>query len=283
MWFRSLRSRISIALVLGVFATWQSVSATSCVRREDRYFLVCREGTCESAFRVAQVNAFGTCARRSKVMETEVAAGQFLVPLLQQARPHANGLFALNFSTQWWHGDDENAFRTLKYNLDLLLPREDQEQARSIVSMPPIEAVKLLDHALRSAWIVQVSVDPSPETLQGEKKQLEHKANLEHWRSLMRAIGWWSSFLIVLAALVHSIHLFFFRLHSRTLPPRRWALLVPVATQASIGGAGVAAFFVAPFEFWPGSVLIPAVVVILLAEGWAKFRKPARARTKDES
>ena len=42
---------------------------------------------------------------------------------------------------------------------------------------------------------------------------------------------------------------------------------------AVIGGLGVVPLFLDRVEFWPGTLLIPAVVVTFLVEGWARYRR----------
>jgi hypothetical protein len=195
-----------------------------------------------------------------------------MMPLLERAKPHATGLFELKFLNMYWYQDDEDAFKTLTKNLDATVSARSQKQPRSVAPMPPDEVAQLLNDAYGSGWIARISSDPSSETVQAEKHRLEGIAQQECWRSALRWTAYWASFLVALAALVHSIHLFFFRLYCSHAAKRSCPLLVPVGIQVFIAVLGIGSFAVIPFG-WPGIVLLPAIATILFAETWAWFRK----------
>ena len=52
----------------------------------------------------------------------------------------------------------------------------------------------------------------------------------------------------------------------------------PWLAQPLVAMAGVLVHLIYPFDLWVGVLLVPAVVVVLLTEGWAWFLRPRKER-----
>ena len=52
----------------------------------------------------------------------------------------------------------------------------------------------------------------------------------------------------------------------------------PLLAQLLVAIAGVLVALINPFDLWVGTLLVPAVVVVLLTEGWAWFLRRRKER-----
>lgn len=123
--------------------------------------------------------------------------------------------------------------------------------------------------------LVQVTKDATVQGADAKRTAFEALAFREKIQSVLFGGAFWGSSLFALFALVHSVHVYFLRIYRPSPGTSRVALLVPVGTQLGIGSIGVAAA-IAMHDFWPGSILVPAVALILLCEGWTLFRVSRR-------
>lgn len=260
-----------VALVLPGLGSSGTASATSCRPYLERYFVLCRSGVCEGVFRVSEIPSFGSCGRRAEVVPADAATSRVLAPLLPHSNPLANGLFELRFRLHWPRVE-QDLIPALTQDLDLLHLRiSDDGKTISLTSALPRDLAALLTRAYGHGWIEQISADASDEVVQSEKRKLDHVATRERWLNLSRWTAYWGSFLIVLAILLHSIHLFFLHLY------RRQPLRTPLLMQAGACVACIWVPFFTRFELWPGMFLLPALATILLAEAWAwlRYKLPA--------
>lgn len=231
--------------------------------------MLCREGTCEGAFRVSDIPAFGNCGRRTEVIADDDATNRVLAPLLERSRPRANGMFELRFRLHWPRGQHA-LIEALTQELDLRhLGTLEGGRSIDVASAPPADIAMLLDSIYGPNWIEQVSAEVSDEAAQ--RRKFEQEARQERWWDLSRWTAFWGSFLIVLSVLLHSIHLFFLRLHRRAGRRHDQPLRTPLLIQAGVGTICICIPFLTRFESWPGVFLLPALATILLAEAWAWF------------
>lgn len=260
------------ALLLGL-GTSGTASASSCRPYSERYFMLCREGACEGAFRVSEVPAFGSCGRRTDVATVDVATTRFLAPVLEHARPQGNGLFELGLPLHRPRAE-QPLVAALTHELALRqLTKSENGKIIDVASASPGDVASLMARAYGPHWIAQVSAETSDEAVQAAKRKLEQAAKQDRWRDLSHWAAFWGSFLIVLSIFVHSIHLFFLRLHRHARDRRRRSLWTPLLMQAGVGTVGICVPVFTRFELWPGVLLLPAVATILLAEAWAWLRR----------
>lgn len=265
----SLFGCIGVLLVLG-FARAAVADADACVPRLERYVVSCRDGVCDSPFRITQVSAFGSCGRRPEVRDVDAATRRFLATLVEHDTAHRNGLFELMFSNSYWFDDRMTSFEMLGRSLDGAVPRVEGLRDREFMSFSPDEQVAMLNKA-RDGWIRRISERSSADMVSAERHRWERIAATGRWWNWGRWMASWTAFLAVFLILVHSVHAYFEQLY-RDGAGWRKSLLVPAAVQVIIGLIGLCAALQQNFA-WPIFVLLPAVVTVLLAEVWAWFRK----------
>ena len=262
---------LTAVFLLTVLGATQVAVASSCAPRWERYFLTCNNGVCQGAFRVTQVDAFGACGRRAKVVDLDAEDSRLLMSWVSEASPNANGIIELGFPQRYWFDSDNNPFGKLAPSLDAALGDRHLAPVGGIAAAAPSIAVAQLNEAFGPRWLSRKSPDSSPEARANERRQWEATATRELWSTVLSHAAYWLGFLFNLAALIWSIDLFFFRLHSKPHDQRARKLLTPVAVQVALGVANAAVAFVT-FGFWLGALLVPVVVVVLLAEAWASIR-----------
>ena len=52
----------------------------------------------------------------------------------------------------------------------------------------------------------------------------------------------------------------------------------PLLAQLLVAMAGVLVALIYPFDLWVGVLLVPAIVVVLLTEGWPRFLRRRKGR-----
>lgn len=241
--------------------------ATSCTPRDVRYVFSCDGQRCTGAFRVDEVAAFGSCSRRPLVQDIDPKLAEFLAPLVGPAKP---GVYTITLPDQYWRAEADDG--SLEALLDRLNDRAVEHGDRGRVdwrALNPTELRQAVEKRYGSEWLSQ-------DTAHGTAPQARHGWESAAWRAQALAVSqwaaYWASFAAALVWLVHSIHAFFFRLYRAPAQGlRRFA--APWTAQLVIGAVGVGAAVLMPFEIWPGTLLVPVVVVVLLAEGWACFRR----------
>lgn len=125
-----------------------------------------------------------------------------------------------------------------------------------------------LDEHYGPSWLTRETAYGSEEA----RRALRDEASRELSVDVVSWIVYWSSFVAVLLWFIHSVHTYFLRLYEPAgTGPRR--LASPLLAQLVIGVLGVVPLFLDRVEFWPGTLLIPVVIVTFLVEGWARYRR----------
>lgn len=268
--------RLLIAALCGLYLLLApaTAQATTCRPYDDRYFLSCDKGVCQAAFRVAEVEGFGTCSRRPAVEDVDPKVGAYLVSLLlASAGSGADGVYELRFPISIWWRRDSGRWEDFKTGLDGSLRYE--EGPHCVGDLKPAEMSALLDKK-HPGWLTH-RADMAPGGLPALRRSLERDALMQHLLVVLAWVAYWSSSLLALLALVHSVQLYFSRLYADVEPPKLRRLAGPLGMQLGLALLGAAALFAIPiYMFWAGSLLVPTIVVILLAEGWARFRSGRR-------
>jgi hypothetical protein len=264
---RQLILFLCIAMGIALDAT-----ATSCAPFKHRYFILCDGAGCRGAFSSIEISAFGACGRRPVVDSINREIGSFLGKIVMEARPaNSSGLYMITLSSRFWGRANPNTPAGLSEVLDESLLRYDGRDKLDFASMPPSKIVELFNKHHGAHWLVHVTSDPTPQAVEAKRSDFEAEAIKEHAISIMLAIAYWLSFLVALLALIQSVHLYFLRLYDAGARKSSTALLTPVMIQLAILVVGIVPVFVAPSGLWPGTLLVPAAIVIMFAEGWAKF------------
>ncbi|MBO9664748.1 hypothetical protein [Dokdonella sp.] len=268
----SIRWLAVMALALcGLGEPWIA-SATSCSPYLERYFMRCRSGVCEGVFRVSEIRAFGSCGRRTDVAPADATTTRLLAPVLTHSNPHANGLFELKFRL-YWPEIGQGLITALKNDLYLRrLGVSEDGEILDLASTPIGEVVTWMNKAYGSNWISRRDASTSDEVLRAERLTFERTARQERWWNVLRWTAFWTSFLIVLAVFLHSIHLFFLRLYRHADKRREQPLRTPLLVQVGIGMVCLWVPFFTRYKLWPGMLLLPALAAVLPAEAWAWFR-----------
>lgn len=238
--------------------------------------MVCRNGACEGAFRVAEIRAFDSCGRRPDVLPADAATTRLLAPLLKQFDPHADGLFELKLRL-YWPEIGQDLVTALADDLRTRGRRtSEDERSLDLASVPAGELATWMSQAYGSDWVTRTSASATDEVLRAEKQKFEQMAGKARWWNWSRWTMFWTSFLIVLVIFLHSIHLFFLRLYHYPDKRRERPLRTPLLTQIGIGAICVCVPFFTRYELWPGLLILPALMAILPAEAWAWLRHKPR-------
>lgn len=263
--------RIILALMLLLGAT-STASATSCTPFTQRYFILCDTGGCRAAFSVNQVSGFEACDRRPVVEVMDRQVGEFVSNIVAAMRaPETNGLYQLTMSAPYWSERGQSKYDRLMAQLQQALPSNEGGACCKVRELPVAEIAARLKKAETAGILVHMSKDTTAQGVDARREAFEAEEFQESMQSILLSVTYWGSAVVVLLALVQSVYLFFQRTY-RPGPGKRWvALLVPLAIQLAVGvvGVGVA---MSMHNFWPGSLLVPAVVLVLLCEGWTSFR-----------
>lgn len=256
---------VACLALLGSMPT--ATSATSCAPVTERYFVTCTGALCKTQFRVTQVDAFGLCGRRGRVEEPDHALSEYVASLLNVAKSSKeDGTYVIAFRFRHWRHDKAPTFDAFQRNvLHELFP--GKVAGWSLNELPATTVVEMLERHIGPDWITREA-----NTAQDLEAVARQDAMIQVGRNIGLWFVYWVSFLALVAALVHSIHYFFLRLHGDgSEGPKR--LLKPILIQAVVlAFASLGIAFVMVTQFWPGLLLVPAVVVIWLAEGWSYYR-----------
>lgn len=259
-----MTKRLLVAFLMLVGAMPTAASATSCAPITERYFVTCAGAHCKTTFRVTQVDAFGICGRRNRVEEPDSALSEYVVALLNVAEnPKDDGAYVLAFRFRHWRHHKEPTFDAFQRNvLYELFPGEGREDG--LEEIPATAAVEMLQRHIGPDWITRETSAVSDLYATARREALN-----QTWRNVGLWFAYWASFLALLVALVHSIDQFFRQIHSEgsngLLRPLLIQLVVTVFALLGVAPAMV-------MEFWPGLLLLPAIVVVWLAEGWSYYR-----------
>jgi len=264
-----IRIILSLLLLLGVAGT---ASATSCSPFTQRYFILCDTSGCRAAFSVNEVSGFEACDRRPEVEAMDPQVGDFVSKIVTEMRaPDANGLYQLTMSAPYWHEPGQTKYERLMVQLEHTVPRDESGARCKVNVLSAAEIAEKLKKSESDGVLVHVSKDATVQDVDARRRAFETQELLEKMQSILLSMTYWASSVLVLLALVQSVFLYFQRTY-RPVPGKRWvALMLPVAIQLAVGGIGVGVAM-SMHNFWPGSFLVPAVVLVLLCEGWTSFR-----------
>jgi hypothetical protein len=276
------RKRMSTAWIRALGATIitvasQDAAATSCDQLWDRYVFGCiPQGSCTAAFHVEQVHAFGTCGRRSHVQAVDPRVAEFLGSVVQAGKTSgAGGVFEVRLEKpHYWaaRAGTEDPFDSLKENLSTELFRYNRRKRVELTALTASDVVDLLDERYGMKWLESAPGVATDEALLVKRKHYESAAARELFESTLRWTAYWLSFVVATLAFIHSVHLYFARLYARSASTSKWRFAMPLAIQVTVALLGGIALFGGRFDFWPGSLLLPAAITVLLAETWATYR-----------
>lgn len=256
-------ARVVFALVLLLPPT--AAEARSCAPVRDRYVLACENG-CHEGFRIADVQAFSYCRRRPEIQELDRTTAMLLARLMP---PQSRGIYTVDLPVDWISTFDDHASASLSTRLEWVSGLGRALKGEDPINVAPEHLRELLTQVVGPRWLVR---SPDGTTLAAVRSGFEREARREWLVDHAKRSGFWLSFLIACLVLVRSVHVYFLRLY-RT-DRARGSLLEPIVMQLLVGAAGVFAVWFEPFTFWPGTALVPAVVVLLPAQAWARLRRP---------
>jgi hypothetical protein len=267
---------VALLVAVSLLLTVSKSAAMSCAPSpyEERYFLSCANSACQAAFHVTTTEGFGHCSRRPVVEDVDPQVAAYLASLLAASGGTApDGIYELRFPGRYWWRRSGTAWEDFKENLDSALRYE--QRLHCVGPAKPDEVVQLMNKQ-HPGWLLR-RPDLTAASLRTEREALERDATLQHVLTVLAWFANWASALLALLALVHSVHLYFSRLYAQPGPPPLRRLAAPLVIQGLICLAGVAGIPLALGFVWPAIVLLPAIVVLLLAEGWARFRRKRTA------
>jgi hypothetical protein len=273
-----LRILLSLYLAFGFLG---DALALSCRGYTHDYIVHCDGRHCRTPFSADQVAAFAACSRRPVVSSVDGYVDAFVSDIVLVVHgPKPRGLYQLTLTRPYWNDKNDTQHARLMAELEHSLPRDERGAACKPEGMSAAQVVALLNKPGSKAKVVQLTADGSERAIQAKREEFESAARMERIKNILLELGYWGSAVLVLLAFIHSVHLYFSRLYGARPRTGRVPLLGPVAIQLAIGVAGVAATFISPVGFWPGSLLVPAAVAVLMCEGWARL---AVARTRKEN
>jgi hypothetical protein len=260
---------LTIFLALGLVGP---ALATSCTPFKHDYFVRCDVKGCEAAFGVKEVSAFKACERRPVVERIDPRVGAYIIKLVVEMHTaSARGQYRLSLVGERWRPPNPDPFEGFLEELEGTLPRDGNGDACKVQEMPTSEIASLLRKQDARNVLTQISKDDSAQGAAALRDALESEALSQHAWSIARQVGYWTSSVLVLFVLIHSMHVFFVRLYRPKPHDRKMAMLWPVGLQLGVLGVGVGVAVSTPNDLWPGTLLVPAAVLILLGEGWAKL------------
>lgn len=244
-----------------------SAYATSCAPLQDRYVFSCDTQRCTGEFRVDEVPGFGACGRRPVVKDIDPEVGAFLAPLISAS---TSGVYTIVLRDQYWRGGgDDGSLTPLLGRLKRELVGYEERASIDLRSLSPKELKQMMERELGGDWLKK---DVAYSNAQEARRAWESKERREHAKIISLWVAYWASFAVFLVWLVHSIHVFFLHLYQTPTQGTR-QFISPWFAQLIIGFVGAAAAFLVPVMVWPGVLLVPVVIVVLLAEGWAYYRR----------
>lgn len=262
-----IRILLSLLLVVGVAG---NATATSCMPNTHSYYARCDGNGCQGVYAVVEVDEPRVCGRRPVVEDIDPQVGDFVSKLVVEMQPQAHGLYQLSLSHRYWHAQKSGKYERFLEALEDTLPLSSNGEACKARELTVAETAKQLAAAEHRGKLVKVTDDATVQGANTKRKALEKDAFREHLESILYSVVFWGGSLIALLVLTHSVHQFYDRLHKPVLEEGR-SLLLPLGLQLALGAIGVAAAVLAPLDFWPELLLVPAVILVLLAEGWASW------------
>lgn len=198
--------------------------------------------------------------------------GELIGKIVTEMRaPEANGLYQLTMSAPYWSEAGQSKYERLMEQLQQALPSNESGARCKVHELSAAEIGAELKKSETVGLLMHVSKDATAQAVDARRQAFEAEEFQGKLESTLYGIAYWGSSVVVLLALVQSVYLYFQRTY-RPGAGKRWvALLVPVAVQLAVGGIGLGVAM-SRHDFWPGSFLVPAVVLVLLCEGWTSFR-----------
>jgi hypothetical protein len=261
--------RLSIVALAAVAALHASpADATSCGAVHEKYVFSCEAQRCVAGFRIGRTPAFGVCSRRPFVEDIDPEVADFLAPLIEAPE---DGLYTIGIWSSYWRGgrnDGTLASLIAAVVNDNILSLEERGRT-DLRNLEPTELRQRLDKYYGPSWLER---DTAHGDVQAARRAAQDEARRQLAIEVASRVVYWVSFVAVLLWFIHSVHTYFRRLYGSAGTGR---LASPVLAQLVIVGLGIVPLVEDWIPFWPGTMLIPTVVVTWMAEGWARFRRRA--------
>lgn len=218
-------------------------AATSCSPFKNRFLFACETQRCTGLFSVRDVATAGGCARLPQVEAIDPRAAPLALQLVEANRPRGStGILALTMTRSFWDNPSRGPTDWFEDNV--------------------------------SSAVTLISTNASPAAIAAVRAKFVAAERAQYLAAMRSSILSWGSSAIAVLALIYSVHVYFRTLYN-PVSPRRWSpFLLPLAVQFTLGGVAAVVLLKSIIgQFWPGLVLVPAVPVILVCEGWALFLK----------
>lgn len=257
------------------------VVATTCAPFQENYYVSCNDGKCSGAYRVSDVDSFGTCGRRSVVDNGDLKVFSFVANLIRASQgEHSTGFYEVKFEFLTTYRDvldqSYDSFeRRLVYDV-LIFMRLTEPFPWSISELKSAELVDSFNKHYGTDWLTKLSADTSDSVIAMHKNEANQRQSDEQFSDSLNKTAFWISQIAATIFLAYSVHLFFRRLYVENASRARYRFLFPLALQGGAVFVIVVGGLFASLDFARTLLLYsPAILVVWTAQCWAFIRQRA--------
>lgn len=254
-----------IILLTSLLLNTEAVSL-SCGGMTEEFIFSCKDSECTPEFQISFKKSGGACARRPIILNINEDVGSYLHSEIVQSSIPEDGIYKLAIYFRYWSYQPSDDVKSLKNTLlkehgyKLL----DQETGKKPLKL---NAGSLLSSGLNdiSFELIDSFENTTVQKLRAEKKSNQHTGLVKYF---IYVLLYWGSFLLCLSCLVYSLNRFYRHLNTcSTIDKKSFVIQISVFVISSISLVFMS------WTPWVGTLLLPVVVFILIAEIWAIFRK----------
>jgi len=254
-----------IILLTSLLLSTEAISL-SCAGITEEFIFSCKGSVCTPEFQVSFKKSGGACARRPTILKINEDVGSYLHSEILHSSTPEDGIYKLAIYFRYWRYEPTEDIERLKstllkeYGYKLL----DQETGK--------KPTKLNEGSLLSSSLNGISFEfiDSFENTTVKKLQAEKKSNQRTGlaKYFIYLLLYWGSFLLCFSGLVYSLNRFYKQLNTASIIDKKSVVIqIVVLVISSIS------LVLMSWNPWVGTLLLPIVVFILIAEIWAIFRK----------
>jgi hypothetical protein len=242
------------------------VFSLSCSGVAEEFYFSCRDSVCTPEFQVSFKKTGGACARRPIVIDVSEGVGSYFSSSVTNISSPDDGIYKLVILFRYWRYKPSTEIERLKSTLSeeygyLLLNPETGKK---------LTVLNIEDLLSKSISGVSFEFIASLENTMIQK--IKKEKITEQYSGLAKysiyILVYWGTFVLCLSALVYSVNRFYYGLNlSSKIDKRSFAIQFMVLILSSLS------FILMSWDPWVGVLLLPAVVVVLIAEIWAALRK----------
>ncbi len=260
-----MRNLSKIIMILTSLLLSTEALSLSCVGITEEYIFSCENSKCTPEFQVSFKKSGGACARRPIVLSMSDDIGSYLNSEILPSYTPENGIYKFSiYFVYYGYQPNEDVERLKSTLLDEYGYRFFDEETGE-------EPTKLKVGSLLSSNLNGISLkfidsfeNTSVQKLKAENKTEQYAGFAKYF---VHVLFYWGSFLLCLLGLVYSLNRFYRHLDvGSKIDKRSIAIQVAVLVISSIS------LIFMSWDPWIGTLLLPVVAFVLIAEIWAIIR-----------